>query len=173
MAKCNRHLLSTIHIFAGLDEEVMDSLTEASHERHAEAGEIIVSQDAVASDMFAIAEGEVEGEVEVIKHLGTPKEITLAKMGPGEFFGEMCIFECMPRAATVRACQPTELYSLRNMDLLRLFRRWPDQYAILMLNISRDLCRRLRAIHELLCSVRQDDGKPLRIEMDGKPLRIE
>ena len=66
----------------------------------------------------------------------------------------------MPRAATVRAIEPTELYVLRNSDLLKLFRRWPDQYAILMLNISRDLCRRLRKVHAQLCAARAKQGAP-------------
>jgi CRP-like cAMP-binding protein len=90
------------------------------------------------------------GTFQVIKHPGTPQEKLLATLGPGEFFGEMCIIECMPRAATVRVIEAGVLYSLNSGDLLRIFKQWPDQYAILMLNIARDLCRRLRALHELL-----------------------
>lgn len=142
-----RRLLGTIHIFAGLDDAVMDSLVLSCRKLEVKPGQIVVDQGAVASEMFVI----VRGRVEVIKHPGTSKEIVLATMGPGEFFGEMCILECMPRAATVRTLEATELHVLRNGDLLKLFRRWPEQYAILMLNISRDLCRRLRAVHELLC----------------------
>src|SRR5215210_1486218 len=145
MAERSRSLLSAIHIFAGLDEEVMASLREACREHHVEQGETILSQDAIGTEMFVIKRGEVE----IIKNCGGPAEIVLAKLGEGEFFGEMCIIECMPRSATVRASERTELYSLRNTDLLKLFRRWPDQYGILMLNIARDLCRRLRSLHEL------------------------
>lgn len=169
MAESTRSLLSTIHIFAGLDEEVMDSLAEVCKECNAEPGEIIVKQNDVANQMFVIAKGEVE----IIKHLGSAEEIVLARMGSGEFFGEMCIIECMPRAATVRARQLTALYSLRNTDLLRLFRRWPDQYAILVLNISRDLCRRLRALDELLCTLLMKNGGAVPMEIGDKPLRIE
>lgn len=141
-----RRLLGTIHIFAGLDDAVMDSLVLSCRKLEVKSGQIVVDQGAVASEMFVI----VRGKIEIIKHPGTSKEIVLATMGPGEFFGEMCILECMPRAATVRTLEATELHVLRNGDLLKLFRRWPAQYAILLLNISRDLCRRLRTVHELL-----------------------
>jgi CRP-like cAMP-binding protein len=141
-----RPLLTGINIFSGLSEEVMESL--ASNCRHvpAAAGEIIVRQGDAAHEMFVIAGGRAD----VIKHAGDPGEIHLATLGKGEFFGEMCIIECMSRAATVRAAENCELFALSNGDLLRLFRRWPDQYAILILNISRDLCRRMRQLHELL-----------------------
>ncbi len=148
MGQSVRSLLLPIHIFAGLDEKVMDSLAGVCKERHADAGDVILSQGAVGREMFVIAQGEVE----IIKHLGFPEEIVLAKMGAGEFFGEMCIIDCMPRAATVRASRPTDLYSLKNTDLLQLFQRWPDQYAVLILNIARDLCRRLRSLHELFAA---------------------
>jgi CRP-like cAMP-binding protein len=144
MTEPARSLLTTIHIFAGLAEDVIDSLSDVCQERRAEAGEIILRQMEVGREMFVMAEGEVE----IVRNLGTPDELLLATLGPGEFFGEMCILECMPRSATVRATVPTRLYSLRNTDLLRLFQRWPDQYGILMLNIARDLCRRLRGLQE-------------------------
>lgn len=158
-----RSLLATIHIFAGLDDVVMDSLAVSCRKFHAEAGQVVVEQEAVASEMFVI----VQGKVEVTKHSGSGDEVMLATMGPGDFFGEMCILECMPRAATVRALEPTELYVLRNGDLLKLFRRWPDQYAILMLNISRDLCRRLRSVHELLCSALLKNSTSVRVDDDS------
>jgi CRP/FNR family transcriptional regulator, cyclic AMP receptor protein len=34
------------------------------------------------------------------------------------------------------------------MDLYHLFKRFPEQYAIVILNIARDLARRLRALDE-------------------------
>lgn len=163
----NHSLLATIHIFAGLNDAVVECLAASCRNLQAEAGQIIVEQGSVANEMFVI----VRGKVEVIKHRGSPAEILLEKMGAGEFFGEMCILECMPRAATVRALEHTELYVLRNSDLLKLFRRWPDQYAILILNISRDLCRRLRRVHDLLCTAFLKQGENIPIE--GESCRLE
>jgi hypothetical protein len=55
MSETTRSQLSTVHIFAGIDEAVMDLLAEACRERHAAAGEIVVEQNALASEMFVIA----------------------------------------------------------------------------------------------------------------------
>jgi CRP/FNR family transcriptional regulator, cyclic AMP receptor protein len=169
MSESKRSLISTIHIFAGLDEAVVDLLAEACRELHVAAGETVVEQGAVAREMFVIARGRVE----VIQHAGTPDKVVLAKLGHGEFFGEMCILDCMPRAATVRALEPTALYSLKNADLLQIFRRWPDQYGILMLNISRDLCRRLRQVHDLLCAALRTQNASFPTGQADEILRIE
>ena len=157
-----RRLLAGIHIFAGLSDQAMESLAASCQHLHVESGQAIVEQGAVASEMFVI----VRGKVEVIKHAGSPAAVLLENMEAGEFFGEMCILECMPRAATVRALEPTDLYVLSNGDLLKLFRKCPDQYAILVLNISRDLCRRLRRVHELLCTARSEQGEIRHVKGD-------
>jgi hypothetical protein len=62
--------------------------------------------------------------------------------------GEMSIIECVTRSASLRALEKTSLFGLRSIDLYRLFQRRPDQYAIVILNIARDLSRRLRALDE-------------------------
>jgi hypothetical protein len=62
------------------------------------------------------------------------------------------------------ALTPGTLYALSNSDIHRLFKEWPDQFAILILNISRDLCRRLRAMNRLLAP---GTGQVLRGEHTG------
>jgi CRP-like cAMP-binding protein len=67
----------------------------------------------------------------------------------------MSIIECVARSASVRAVEDTFLFSLKGTDLYRLFQRHPDQYAIVILNIARDLSRRLRAIDEKFSAISQ------------------
>ena len=88
------------------------------------------------------------GRVEVVKNLAKPNQTLLAVFGPRDFMGEMSIIECVTRSASVRALEKTSLFGLRGIDLYRLFQRRPDQYAIVILNIARDLSRRLRALDE-------------------------
>ena len=166
MADDTRALLGTIHIFAGLDGSVMNSLASSCRKIQVKAGESVVEQGDVANEMFVIARGRVE----VIKHRGTPQETLLGDMGSGDFFGEMCILECMPRAATIRTVEDSEFYVMRNGDMLRMFRHSPEQYAILILNISRDLCRRMRSLHDLICP---SAGGSASIEMVRASGRLE
>jgi len=138
-------LLQKVPIFAGLSEEVVTAFAEAGRQERVEAGAVIVEQGAPGREMFIV----VEGEVEVLKQRQASRELTLATLAVGEFFGEMCIIQCMPRSATVKAVKPCLLFALTNGDILRLFRKCPDQFSILILNIARDLCRRLQRLDEL------------------------
>ena len=88
------------------------------------------------------------GAVRVVKNLGTNDEVLLARMGAKDFFGEMCILETLPRAASVQAMEQTELVALPSSAFYQLYKAQPDQYSILVLNIARDLSRRLRKLDE-------------------------
>lgn len=102
-------------------------------------------------EMFLIAEGGVR----IVTRCGQPTETVLAELSAGDFFGEMSLIECSRRSASAIATEPCVLYTLSNTDIHGLFKRWPDQFSILILNISRDLCRRLRTMNELVAASQQ------------------
>ena len=83
---------------------------------------------------------------------GKTDEVELAKLGERDFFGEMCILETLPRSATVQAVVDTTLYSLTAMTFYHLYQAMPGQYSILLLNIARDLSRRLRHLDEVFAA---------------------
>jgi hypothetical protein len=58
----------------------------------------------------------------------------------------MSLVESVERCATVIADVPTRVFTLRGVNFYQLYRRRPDQYGIVMLNIARDLARRLRSL---------------------------
>ena len=148
-ARESQHFLKGIPIFAGLDNAALAVIAEAVEQASFHAGETIVGEEEAGNRMFIIQNGRVE----VVKHVGEPHETILAKLGPKEFFGEMCIIECLTRCASVKALQDTIVFTLKSTDLHRLFEHHPDQYAILILNIARDISRRLRALDELFAAV--------------------
>ena len=141
-------LLGRMHIFAGLDDAALSALTAACRRSEGKPGEWIVREGTSGREMYLIESGGVE----VVKGAGTPYEKVLASLGPGNFFGEMSLIECMIRSASIRCSEASSFYSLRNEDLLKLFQQRPDQYAILILNIARDLSRRLRAMDEVFAA---------------------
>jgi CRP-like cAMP-binding protein len=155
-----RDALAGIHIFAGLRDEVLDTLAERCQARSVAAGDVIVEENVMGREMFLIGEGRIR----IVGHRGSPGEMVLAELGGGEFFGEMSVIECTRRSASAVALTPGTLYALSNSDIHRLFKEWPDQFAILILNISRDLCRRLRAMNRLLAP---GTGQVLRGERTG------
>ncbi len=129
---------------AGLDSEALRYLSGmAQEERHA-AGAVIVGEGESGNRMFFISQGQVA----VIKGLGSAAPVTLAQFGSGQFFGEMSLVESVVRSASVVAVEEVVVCSLKGTDFHRLYRHRPDQYGIVMLNIARDLARRLRALDE-------------------------
>jgi CRP/FNR family transcriptional regulator, cyclic AMP receptor protein len=147
--KRGQDFLETIPIFAGLNGSALAVIADAVEQASFHAGDTIVGEAETGNCMFIIHTGRVE----VVKHLGKPRETVLAVLGPREFFGEMCIIECLTRCASVRAIQDTFVFALKSTDLHRLFEQHPDQYAIMILNIARDISRRLRALDELFAAV--------------------
>ena len=131
-----------VPIFAGLDDDALRLLVERSAPADFQAGHVIVREGALGNRLFLINTGMVR----VCKNFGTPEQVQLALLKPGDHFGEMCILEPMPRSATVQAVTDTTLSGLSAMVFLELYEKMPRQYGLLLLNISRDLSRRLRQL---------------------------
>lgn len=68
-------------------------------EKRFEPGEVVFHQGDFPDRLFLIGSGEAE----VLRKTSDGEEITLARLGPGEFFGEMGILGDAPRSATVKA----------------------------------------------------------------------
>jgi len=141
--------LQAIPIFAGLTPAALTEIASAVEEAVFHRGDVIVMEGEAGNRMFIIGSGSVE----VVKNMAQSRETVLAVLRPKDFLGEMSIIECVARSASVRAVEDTSLFALKGMDLYRLFQRHPDQYAIVILNIARDLSRRLRAIDEKYAAV--------------------
>ncbi len=137
-------LLENVTILAGLDEAAVNFLSQRAIESRTVAGAVILHEGEVGNRFFLIREGAVR----VCKNFGKPNEVELTKLGKGDFFGEMCILETLPRSATVQAVVDCNLYTLSSLVFYHLYEAMPGQYGILLLNIARDLSRRLRRLDQ-------------------------
>ena len=76
-------------------------------------GEIIIREGDAADCMYFVQEGEVE----VIHNQSAEAGPVIARLGPGEYFGEMALLLDQPRNATVRAASPVRLALLGKSNL--------------------------------------------------------
>jgi CRP-like cAMP-binding protein len=90
-----------------------------------------------------------EGRVRVFLISSDGREVTLALLGSGEFFGDQSLLDGNPRSASVVAVEPTRTLTLFRDDFLRLLGTSP-QAAVAILQV---LCWRLRLASELLGDV--------------------
>jgi CRP-like cAMP-binding protein len=103
---------------------------------------VVVHEGDPGDRLFVIASGEVRA----CRDYSKVTEVELARLGPGECFGEMCILDTLPRSATIQTTNDSTLYALEAAAFYELQRAQPAQFSLLVLNMARDLSHRLRRL---------------------------
>lgn len=70
----------------------------------------------------------------------------------GEFFGEVEILGVMMTAATIEALTPLSMLTLSNRALYEIYKLDPKIFSLIIMNMGRDLARRLRRMNDLYCA---------------------
>jgi CRP-like cAMP-binding protein len=131
-------------LFAGLSSEALADIEEETEHRRYKQSEEVLCEGTFGEEVFIIAQGSVEV---LVKNLDG-RLSTLATLQPYDCFGEMCIIERQARCATIRTAEPTTLYVVRRATLDKLRYTRPEQHALIIMNIARELAKRLRAMDE-------------------------
>jgi CRP-like cAMP-binding protein len=97
-------------VYSPLDDDVFADMREYMEERVWEAGSVIVRQGEPGRDFFVIVEGEVQVELEHVDARREPDVI--ARLGVGQFFGELSLLTDQPRNASVVAATRCKVLSL-------------------------------------------------------------
>ena len=128
--------LRSVSIFSSLSPAELERVSRTMEKKTYPAGVIIFAENAPAEDFYVI----LSGRVEIVKRLGHNKEITLALLGSGYFFGEMAALEESVRSASVRTLETTQVLELSHKEFIALIQSIPMlTYALL-----RELSARLR-----------------------------
>jgi putative ABC transport system ATP-binding protein len=99
--------LRPIDLFKTLTPRQLTDVAEEMTKRHYAAGEIIIREGDPGEEFLLISEGEVE----VVR-----AEHEVARLGPGDFFGEVALISGEPRNATVVAITEVDTYVLGKTD---------------------------------------------------------
>ncbi len=141
--------LASIGLFGGLDETTLGEFVQRLPLIRLSPGEVVFREGDPGRELFVL----LHGEMEVIKQSKSQRESRVAIFGPGDWFGEMSILDIMPRSATSRALAPALLLKMSASDLESLYRRDLKAYSIVVLNIAREMSRRLRVADGILADV--------------------
>lgn len=126
-------LLSHIELFRGMEDEDLQHLAASLVARDIHPQEGIVRQGEEGTDMFVITEGAVEVLVNV-----DGREVQVASMQAGDYFGEMSLLTGEPRTATVRATTRGRLWQISRESMARVL----TDDAPTMDLVSRNLAKR-------------------------------
>lgn len=133
--------LKRVPIFGGLNEDCLNRIGAITSEK-VYSRKSIVFHEGDYGDTLYIIKG---GRIKIAKVAIDGREKTLTILQPGDFFGEMAIFDNLPRSATAEAIDnDVHLYSISKGDFDRLIHENPS----IALKIMKDMTRRIRKINQ-------------------------
>lgn len=101
------------------------------------ASAVIFEEGSMGRELFVV----LEGRVDIVKSVDD-KNVVLASLGKGEFFGEMAVIDASPRSATaVSAVDHTRVMRINHARFVYLVSQQPA-FALMIMDA---LSRRLRA----------------------------
>ena len=105
----------------------------------------------VPKDDFFFREGE-EGDALFVLEIGQAavlkswrgEDHLIQTLNVGDCFGEMAVMDHCQRSATVRAAEDCAAIRISSSDLYRLYGQDVKQFALIQMNMGREMSRRLR-----------------------------
>lgn len=138
-------ILKHISIFAGLSGNQLLDLFKQLEKVSYEAGERIFEQGMAPDHIYIIKSGRVQL---LVSKGDTVME--LAEFDCGQCLGEASIIGIRPHSATAVAVADCELIVLSRRALMSIYESDTGLFSILILNIAREISRRLHASSETL-----------------------
>lgn len=138
-------MLKKVALFQGLADEEIAFLTERAAMRTYPKGAIIVNEGDEGNSLFVIQSGSVKA------YLGDDKgrEVILSTQGPGEYFGELALFDEAPRSASVAALESCKVLIVTKAQLQETIRERPQ----ISLALLKGLSMRVRMLTESVRSL--------------------
>jgi CRP-like cAMP-binding protein len=142
-------LLQGMPVFGGIRADILGFLLPLCPLAEVRAGEFFFREGDAADSMFVLESGSVA----VLKSWRS-NEYLLHTLGAGDCFGEMALMDLMPRSASVRALEDCRAIRLSVAGLYQVYQKDVEQFAMIQMNIGREVSRRLRDADERLFRAR-------------------
>ena len=144
-------LLQSVSIFWDLDEDELGHIADKMVAKHFENGNYIFLEDSEGEQCFFV----LEGSVKVTRLSKDGREVILAMLNEGDFFGEMSLLDGESRSANVIALEKTKVLTLDRNDFIMVVNDYP-QIAVQLL---KELARRLRKSDRQIASLSLSDAE--------------
>ncbi|HJS26972.1 MAG TPA: cyclic nucleotide-binding domain-containing protein [Actinomycetota bacterium] len=125
--------LAQVPIFAGCTKRELAIITRASKEVSHKEGTVIAREGERGIGLFLILEGQCNVSI---------GGKTKARLGPGDFFGEVALLDGGPRTATVTAMSPVRLVGITGW----VFRGLLMEHPSIALRTLESVAGRLRSV---------------------------
>lgn len=113
--------LRSVDIFRRMEHDDLLPLIESSSIAGIAAGGVILKEGEVGDHFYILIRGTAR-----VSHMIDGREINLALMQPGDYFGEWSVLTGAPRAATVSAINRVDLLQISREVMLELVQQYPS-----------------------------------------------
>lgn len=155
--------LQRMPIFGGIRGDMLEFLVNAAEMTSVPGGQYFFREHDKATAMYVMESGEIS----ILKYWND-QQYEIGRLGPGDCFGEMALIDLFPRSASVLAVQDCTAITLSTESVYRLYEKDLEQFALIQMNIGRELSRRLRIADVRLFSFKM--GEPFSDTEDMPPL---
>ena len=157
--------LSRTPFFGGLDDLALRSVVGMTTERTFVRGASVFREGEQGRAMYVVQAGELVA----LQSGGSGRAVRLMHLKPGDFFGETTLIEMQPRPFSVVVEREAKLLELTNADLYKLYQEDVKSYVLVLQNINRELCRRLRRASVRITAYADEAGDEVTQIRDTQP----
>ncbi|QDV40744.1 cAMP-activated global transcriptional regulator CRP [Stieleria neptunia] len=147
-------LIQQTPVCGGLRKETLQLILSQSEELEVAAGEFFFREGDAGDCLYVIQSGTA-----IVQRTWQGNAIVLARIQPGDCFGEMSLIDLQRRFAGVKAETDCSVIRVPYTALMRLCQVDMEQYAMVMMNLGREVSRRLRIAGERLFRYQQELGQ--------------
>ena len=160
MATVSTAVLKAVPLFTSFPEDQLRVLSTMVTRRSAPRSTTIMAGGDATDSLYIV----LSGRLKVMMSDADGKEVILAILGPGEFFGEMGLIDDEPRSASVVTIEPCELLAITKRD----FKKCLAENFEMAMAVMRGLVRRLREADRKIGSLALLDvyGRVARLLLD-------
>ena len=137
--------LQRMPIFGGIRADVLEFLLDDSAIVSVPAGQFFFHENDKAQSMFVLETGEV-----AVLRLWDGQPFVLSHLLQGDCFGEMALMDLSPRSASILAVEECTAIELSTASFFKIYERNLAQFALIQMNIGREVSRRLRVADDHL-----------------------
>jgi CRP/FNR family cyclic AMP-dependent transcriptional regulator len=134
-------VLKDTPLFEALSEEDASALRAGIIQVHLDRAERLFSEGDDGDKLYII----LEGKIKLTKAAPDGRENLLSVHGPGEMFGELSLFDPIPRTSSATAVTSARLAGLAHDDL----RTWLSSRPEVAMHLLQALAQRLRRINDV------------------------
>jgi CRP-like cAMP-binding protein len=151
MHEARIELLQQMPIFGGIRAEILQFLLALCPTVSVSEHDFFFREHENGDSMFILEAGKAA----VLKSW-RGRDYSLHTLREGDCFGEMAIMDHCPRSASVRALADCIAIRISAANLYQVYARDLKQFALIQMNMGREVCRRLREADNRLFDVRME-----------------